>query len=82
VALKEAEYGQPVYPKGSTVGVMEGGDTSICRLAVAVVAGDDVSATITVNVDKPGAVGVPEMDPVDPSRLNPGGSAPDVIDQL
>jgi hypothetical protein len=38
------------------------------------------SVTITVNVDAPAAVGVPEMLPVVGSRLSPTGNAPPVTE--
>jgi len=43
--------------------------------------GSLVSVTVTVNVNEPNTVGVPEMTPVSTSRLNPGGSDPELIDQ-
>jgi hypothetical protein len=41
-----------------------------------------VSAASTVKEYAPGAVGVPEITPVEPARESPGGSEPDVSVQL
>jgi len=43
--------------------------------------GSLVSVTVTVNVNVPNRVGTPEMTPVSLSRLKPGGSDPELIDQ-
>jgi hypothetical protein len=66
--------------------------TTICILALAVLAGVEESLTVTVKLDVVGvvlafdlpetaplgAVGVPEMTPVEVSRVKPAGKVPDV----
>jgi hypothetical protein len=69
------------------------GLTTTCKLALAVLAGVEESVTVTVKLyvaglelaavrfrDKgaAGAVGVPEMTPVEVSRVKPVGKVPDV----
>ena len=50
--------------------------------ADAVWAGLLLSVTLTVKLDVPSAVGVPEITPVDADSVNPAGSFPELIDQL
>ena len=74
-----------------------GGLTTICILALAVLAGVEESVTVTVKLSVVGlvladvrfpemaalgAVGVPEMTPVEVSRVKPAGKVPDVTDQV
>ncbi len=47
-----------------------------------VCAGLLLSVTVTVKLEVPLAVGVPEMMPVDGDRLRPAGRVPEVIDQV
>jgi hypothetical protein len=49
--------------------------------AVAVCVGGPPSLNVTVKVDTPAAVGVPEIDPVEEDNVNPAGSEPDETDQ-
>jgi hypothetical protein len=71
--------------------------TTICILALAVLAGVEESVTVTVKLNVVGlvlavarfperaalgAVGVPEMTPVEVSRVKPAGKVPDVTDQV
>jgi hypothetical protein len=71
--------------------------TTICILALAVLAGVEESVTVIVKlyvvglvladarfreVGLLGAVGVPEMTPVEVSRDNPAGKVPDVTDHV
>lgn len=58
-----------------------GGATTSVKLVDCVCAGELESFTCTVNVEFPAAVGVPERTPA-LDRLSPGGSEPDVIDQV
>ena len=78
-----AAYGTPIVPPGSDVLlIVTAVSTSIERLSEPVIAGDEASATVTVNADAVVAVGVPEMAPVCASSMRPGGSDPVVIDQV
>lgn len=51
------------------------------KLAVAVVAGEPESVTLTVNVEDPLVVGVPEITPAVES-VSPAGKVPEETDQL
>jgi hypothetical protein len=76
-------YGVPTVAPGSNVVVMTGATdftTSIPRWAVA--AFELASVTFTVNEDVPGAVGVPDIAPVEGSRARPVGSDPLVTDHV
>jgi hypothetical protein len=44
--------------------------------------GEPLSFTVTVKLEVPVAVGVPEITPVDEARVKPAGRAPELIDQL
>jgi len=52
------------------------------KLLASVFGGVSESATLTVKLNVPSAVGVPKMAPVFELRLKPGGRLPDIIDQL
>lgn len=41
-----------------------------------------LSTTVAVKAAIPGAVGVPEIAPVEGTRVSPAGSLPELIDQL
>jgi hypothetical protein len=45
-------------------------------------AGLPLSVTVTVKVDIPDELGVPEITPVVAARVNPDGRVPEVIDQV
>jgi hypothetical protein len=49
---------------------------------VADICGEDVSVTLTVKVDDPAVVGVPEIFPVVVVSVNPAGKVPDEMDQV
>ena len=73
-------YACPTFPFGSDVVVTSSGALvaaaiMIERLLVAVCAGGPEAVTVTVKVEVPAAVGVPEMAPVVPfSESRPAGS--------
>lgn len=71
--------------------------STICILALAVLTGDEESVTVAVKLyvvgvvaaalrfeeaGWVGAVGVPEMTPVEAFSVRPGGRLPDVIDHV
>jgi hypothetical protein len=63
--------------------VTESGVTiAIERLALAVRVGLLESVAVTVKSEVPVVVGVPEMSPVEASRVSPEGNVPVVTDQL
>jgi hypothetical protein len=82
----------PTTPAGRLAVVRASdGLTTICILALAVLAGVEESETVTVKLyvvglvlaavrfpemAAPGAVGVPEMTPVEVSRVKPAGKVP------
>jgi hypothetical protein len=74
-----------VFPATALITVGAAGTvaaTVIERLAEAVLAGLLESATVTVKLEVPAALGVPVMEPVEASRLNPAGSEPLVTFQV
>lgn len=74
VAARVAEYAAPTVPGGRVAVVTVGGPLmAIESDAVAVC--PTPSVTRAVKLDVPGAVGVPEIVPVE-DRLNPGGNVP------
>ena len=58
------------------------GLTRIAAVADLVCAGLLLSVTVTVKVEDPLAVGVPEIIPVDDARVTPAGRLPELIDQV
>jgi hypothetical protein len=56
--------------------------TVIVVTADLVCAGSPVSLTVTVKVDTPLAVGVPEIVPVVEASVSPAGRLPEVTDQV
>jgi hypothetical protein len=87
VTATVAEYGTPTVPLGREVVVMSPleppAETTIERSAVAVRAvGVVESVTVTVKSEVPAAVGVPEMAPLEASRLSPAESDPVVTVQV
>ena len=84
LASRVVEYAVPVVPPGSDVVVTVGG----CAAAATAILNAFVPAlfaaslTCTVNDTVPGVVGVPEITPVDATRLNPVGSVPALTLQL
>jgi hypothetical protein len=78
LACSVVEYAVPVVPPANDVVVTVGG----CGAAATVILSAFVpvlftaSVTCTVNDAVPGAVGVPDIKPVDATRLNPAGNVP------
>ena len=74
----------PAVPPGSDVVVTVGGcaaaATAMLKAFVPVLFA--ASVTCTVNDAVPAAVGVPEITPVDATRLNPAGNVPALTLQL
>jgi len=52
------------------------------RFAEAEVAGEPESVTLTVKLEVPAVVGVPEITPVAAASVRPAGSEPEVMLQL
>jgi hypothetical protein len=84
VAIRVAEYPTPMEALGSEVVVIERGrgERLIEKPFEALSAGDEESVTVTVKLEVPSAVGVPEITPVEASRERPGGSDPLVTIQV
>ena len=84
LACSVVEYVVPTVAPGSdvvvTVGDCGAAATAILNTLVAVLFA--ASFTCTVNDTVPDVVGVPEITPVDATRLNPGGNEPELIDQV
>ena len=78
LACSVVEYAVPAVPPGNDVVVTVGGcaaaATAILNAFVPVLFA--ASFTCTVNDTVPAVVGVPEITPVDATRLNPAGSVP------
>jgi len=74
----------PITPAASEAVVTDRiGFTTMLRFAVAVLAvGVSASVTVTVKFVVPEAVGVPEITPVAPFKINPAGKLPVVTAQL
>ena len=70
-------YAVSTTPRGSDVVVMVGGAGVISILKLTVEAGLTPFAAVTLKLKVPTVVGVPEITPVDGSRLNPAGREPD-----
>jgi hypothetical protein len=85
VAAKVDEYAVPLVPFGSDEVVIESGctefDTVSASDLVALCLGEDESSSLTVKVDDPVVVGVPEIVPA-ALRLRPAGKAPEETLQL
>lgn len=83
VALKVVLYELPFWPAARLVDVIEIPEAEIVSdsCADAVTAGDALSATATVKVAVPVAVGVPEITPALDS-VSPSGKLPDAIDHV
>jgi hypothetical protein len=58
------------------------GTTTSDRVTDFVCAGFSASATVAVRLAVPAAVGVPEIIPVDDTRLSPAGRLPELIDHV
>ena len=84
LACKVVEYVVPTVPPGSAVVVTVGGcaaaATAMLKAFVPVLFA--ASVTCTVNDAVAAVVGVPEITPVDATRLNPAGNEPELIDQV
>jgi hypothetical protein len=81
LAAKFCEYAVPTVPpaKGVAVVIVSVGGLIVTEKDFVAVRAK-LSATRTVKLDKPAAVGVPLMVPPDES-VNPAGSDPDTTDQ-
>jgi hypothetical protein len=68
----------PITPAGSDAVVTDkAGFTTMLRLAVAVLAvGVSESVTVTVKLEVPAVVGVPDITPVEALRIRPAGKLP------
>jgi hypothetical protein len=84
VACREAAYDCPAVPCGSeAVLTTSGGATTVSVSVLVAVCGEAAeSRTCTVKEKSPEAVGVPLIAPVEPFKLNPVGSEPDVTLQV
>ena len=84
LACSVVEYAVPTVPLGNDVVVTVGGcaaaATAMLKAFVPVLFA--ASVTCTVNDTVPVVVGVPEITPVDATRLNPAGNEPELIDQV
>ena len=84
LACNVVEYAVPTVPPGSdevvTVGGCAAAATAMLNAFVAVLFA--ASFTWTVNDKVPAAVGVPEITPVDETRLNPAGKVPALTTQV
>ena len=84
MACSVVEYAVSVVPAGNEVVVTEGGcaaaATVILRAFVPVLFA--ASVTCTVKEEVPVAVGVPEITPVDVTRVRPAGNVPALRLQL
>src|SRR4029077_11302824 len=84
LACSIVEYAVPAVPPGNDVLVTVGGcaaaATAILKAFVPVLFA--ASFTCTVNDAVPAVVGVPEITPVDATRLNPAGNVPALTLQL
>ena len=84
LACSVVEYAVPAVPPGSDVVVTVGGcaaaATAMLNAFVPVLFA--ASVTCTVNDAVPAVVGVPEITPVDATRLNPAGNVPALTLQL
>jgi hypothetical protein len=81
VALSPCKYAAPTAPGGSeAVVIVSTGELMVSgRVTVADV--DELSVTLTVNLDGPIAVAVPYIIPLE-FRLSPSGSEPFTTDQV
>ena len=86
VADMGLEYAVLAVPAGSDAEIVNAGGaaaaTTIERGTDLVCAGLPASLTVTVKLDVPLAVGVPEIRPVLAIRLSPAGRLPPVMDHV
>ena len=82
LACSVLEYVAPTVPPDNDVVVTVGGCTATVILNTFVPALFAASVTCAVNDMVPDVVGVPEITPVDATRLNPAGSVPALTLQL
>jgi len=80
VAFRGCEYATPIVPAGNEVVVMLKAGAPIVNDNGAVADTDALSVTLTVKLDGPTAVGVPDIVP--PLRFNPAGSVPVANDHV
>jgi len=80
VALSACEYPTPAIPTGNEEVVIVNVGALITIDSGALVDTDAASVTLTVKLDDPAAVGMPDI--VLPERLNPAGSDPVATDQV
>jgi hypothetical protein len=82
VAASVCEYATPIWPFGTLVVVItRSGGITIDRAFVAVSAGACESVTLTVKLEVPAVVGVPEITPPE-LKESPAGRLPELSDQL
>ena len=82
LACSVVAYAVPVVPPGSDDVVTNGGCAATAMLNAFVPVLFAASFTCTVNDTVPAVVGVPEITPVDATKLNPAGSVPALTLQL
>ena len=87
LAARVVEYATFTCPAGTELVVICTGDgaaptTSVNDLVAVCAVGVVESVTFAVKLNEPAAVGVPETTPVVALRLNPAGSAPELMLQL
>ena len=80
VAFSGCEYAMPTVPAGKEEVVMLKPGALITSDRGALADTDALSVTLTVKLEDPAAVGVPEI--VLPERLNPAGSDPAAMDHV
>ena len=80
VAFSSCEYATPTVPGGREEVVRFNAGALIVIDNAAVAEPDALSVTLTVKLDEPAVVGVPEIVP--PERVNPAGSVPLATDHV
>ena len=80
VAFNGCEYATPTVPAGNEEVVMLTAEALITIDSAALAEPVALSVTLTVKLDEPAAVGVPDIVP--PERLNPAGSDPLATDHV
>jgi hypothetical protein len=80
VAFSVCEYPTPTVPDGNEEVLMPNAGALMIRDRAVLAEPEALSVTLTVKLDDPAAVGVPEIVP--PERLSPAGSDPVAMDQV
>lgn len=80
VALTACEYAVPAVPAGNEDVVIVKAGALMVSDSAALADAEALSVTLTVKLDEPAVVGVPEIVP--PARLNPAGSDPLPMDHV